>query len=58
MLGIGLTRTTLRGTVTVMVMGPPLAMDLAIMSLLVTIFGALLATTPAIVDMAADVVRE
>ena len=58
MLSIGLTRTTLRGTGTVMVMGPPLAMDLAIMSLLVTIFGALLAKTPAIVTGPASLVRE
>ncbi len=58
MLGIVLTRTSLRGTGTVMVMGPPLAMDLAIMSMLVTIFGALLATTPAIVARPAHMARE
>ncbi len=58
MLSIGLTRTTLRGTGTVMVMGPPLAMDLAIMSLLVSVFRALLAKTPAIVTGPASLVRE
>ncbi len=58
MLGLVLTKTTLRGSGTVMVMGPPLAMDLAMMSVLVTVFGALLATTPAIVAMAAHLVRE
>ncbi len=58
MLGIVLTRTTLRGTGTVMVMGPPLAMDLAIMTLLVSVFRALLAATPAIVTGPAQMVRE
>jgi hypothetical protein len=43
---------------TVMVMGVTLAMDLALLPIVVRPFGALLATTPAILFLPAQVVRE
>ena len=55
MLALIMTRRT---DVTVMVMGVTLAMDLASLNIVVPAFGALLATTPAIVYLPAQVVRE
>jgi hypothetical protein len=56
MLSLIMTRRKKDGTM--MVMGVTLAMDLALLSIVVCSFRALLATTPAIVLLPAQVVRE